>query len=290
MEMRRNGALSLAGLPMAPAQAAPVTCPLSTSPEFVGFSQCVVQDGDAELFVLAKSDPGGGLEVFLFVDGTYQFFESYTVAEKTGPDFPDFTLLSATVDLQARQITTTFREQEIGAVDASVTFTLADLGDLHEVAELVTITSNIAGTIQGRIYGYVDFDLNGTAIDQTASGSLTKIMQTDGSTEGTFEWISGPQPNAFQVSECCSLSDDLFTLFNLVSLNNSTAQGPLDFDAAFSWDKTFTAAGQTLNIIVRKTVTVPEPGAILQLVAGGIGLAFLNKRRMRKNGRAKSTS
>jgi hypothetical protein len=27
----------------------------------------------------------------------------------------------------------------------------------------------------------------------------------------------------------------------------------------------------------------PEPGAILQLVAGGMGLAFLNKRRMRKN-------
>jgi hypothetical protein len=27
----------------------------------------------------------------------------------------------------------------------------------------------------------------------------------------------------------------------------------------------------------------PEPGVILQLFGGGIGLAFLNKRRMRKN-------
>jgi hypothetical protein len=34
----------------------------------------------------------------------------------------------------------------------------------------------------------------------------------------------------------------------------------------------------------------PEPGVILQLVAGGVGLAFLNKRRMRKNRRAKPTS
>jgi hypothetical protein len=34
----------------------------------------------------------------------------------------------------------------------------------------------------------------------------------------------------------------------------------------------------------------PEPGMILQLVAGGVGLAFLNKRRMRKNRRAKPTS
>jgi hypothetical protein len=34
----------------------------------------------------------------------------------------------------------------------------------------------------------------------------------------------------------------------------------------------------------------PEPGLILQLVAGGVGLAFLNKRRVRKNRRARSTS
>ena len=34
---------------------------------------------------------------------------------------------------------------------------------------------------------------------------------------------------------------------------------------------------------------VPEPGAMLQLVAGGVGLAFLNKRRMLKNRRPKPT-
>jgi len=34
----------------------------------------------------------------------------------------------------------------------------------------------------------------------------------------------------------------------------------------------------------------PEPAVILQLVAGGVGLAFLNNRRMRKNERAKPTS
>ena len=34
----------------------------------------------------------------------------------------------------------------------------------------------------------------------------------------------------------------------------------------------------------------PEPGVILQLVAGGVGLAFLNKRRLCKNRRAKPTS
>jgi hypothetical protein len=33
----------------------------------------------------------------------------------------------------------------------------------------------------------------------------------------------------------------------------------------------------------------PEPGAILQLVAGGVGLAFLNKQRMRKNRRPSRT-
>ena len=37
-------------------------------------------------------------------------------------------------------------------------------------------------------------------------------------------------------------------------------------------------------------IPTPEPGATLQLVAGGVGLAFLNQRRMRKNRRAKPTS
>ena len=32
-------------------------------------------------------------------------------------------------------------------------------------------------------------------------------------------------------------------------------------------------------------IPTPEPGAILNLVAGGVGLAFLNKQRMRKNRR-----
>jgi len=34
----------------------------------------------------------------------------------------------------------------------------------------------------------------------------------------------------------------------------------------------------------------PEPGVLLQLVTGGVGLAFLNKRRTCKNRRAKPTS
>ena len=246
---------ALLGFPP-PAQAAPVSCPV-----VAGLSRCSVQDGDAELIVSAKSDPGGQLSVELFVGGTFQFLGGFAVAETTEPDFPDFDLLSATVDLQARQITTIFREQEFGALDFTATFTLDDLGDLHEVTESVTIRNNIGVPIQGRVYGYVDFDLNGDSIDQTASGSGTKIMQTDGSTEGTFGWISGSQPNAFQVSECCSLFQSLFQFFTLVNLNNSTAQGPLNFEAAFSWDLTVTAVGQTFNTTVRKTVTVADSDA-----------------------------
>jgi hypothetical protein len=47
--------------------------------------------------------------------------------------------------------------------------------------------------------------------------------------------------------------------------------------------------GDNIQIVVRTSTaspwnfgTLPEPSAILQLVAGGIGLAFLNKRRLRR--------
>jgi hypothetical protein len=57
----------------------------------------------------------------------------------------------------------------------------------------------------------------------------------------------------------------------------------------------------TLGLILTPTATptptptpsptpTPEPGVILQLVAGGIGLAFLNQRRTRKNRGAKPTA
>jgi hypothetical protein len=45
-------------------------------------------------------------------------------------------------------------------------------------------------------------------------------------------------------------------------------------------------ASPTITPTATPTVSptpTPEPGVILQLVAGGVGLAFLNKRRMRKN-------
>jgi hypothetical protein len=51
--------------------------------------------------------------------------------------------------------------------------------------------------------------------------------------------------------------------------------------------------GDNIQIVVRTSTaspwnfgTLPEPGAILQLVAGGIGLAFLNKRRLRMKRRS----
>jgi hypothetical protein len=51
-------------------------------------------------------------------------------------------------------------------------------------------------------------------------------------------------------------------------------------------------ASPTITPTATSTVSptpTPEPGVILQLVAGGVGLAFLNKRRMRKNRRPKPT-
>jgi hypothetical protein len=43
------------------------------------------------------------------------------------------------------------------------------------------------------------------------------------------------------------------------------------------------------NLYPIPPVLIPEPRAILQLVAGGVGLAFLNKQRMRKNRRPSRT-
>jgi hypothetical protein len=65
----------------------------------------------------------------------------------------------------------------------------------------------------------------------------------------------------------------------------------LDFDSSPPTLGLILAPAPTPTATPTATPTpIPEPGAILQLVAGGVGLAFLNDRWMRKNRRTKPTS
>jgi hypothetical protein len=69
----------------------------------------------------------------------------------------------------------------------------------------------------------------------------------------------------------------------------------LEYDATgptweMAWDASVQRPEWEAGADVNAVYFVPEPGAILQLVAGGVGLAFLNKRRLRKKRRPSRTT
>jgi hypothetical protein len=79
-----------------------------------------------------------------------------------------------------------------------------------------------------------------------------------------------------------------------LSFDTSGSIGGVDFDDEdvleydptgltweMAWDASVERAEWEAGADVNAVFFVPEPGVILQLVAGGVGLAFLNKRRLR---------
>jgi hypothetical protein len=221
---------------------------------------CEVTDGDSVLTVEARTLFGGDLLVYLTVGGIQHLFEeAFHVFERSTPAALDFSVDFASFDPAERRIEVSFTELDSGSLTKQVTFTLDDNGDQTDITESVSIQSNTSEVIQGRTYVLTDFDVGGTAFDDQSTGTLSKITQFDSTTTAIVEVIGGQDPDAFQASECCSLSSALVGGF-LVPLSNTANPGPADLEAAFSWDKDFASVGDTFETTVRKSVPVVAVG------------------------------
>jgi hypothetical protein len=199
---------------------------------------------------------GDLLLVYLTVGGTQHLWEeSFSVFDRSTTGALDFSVDFAQFDPEERRIEVSFTELDSGSVTKQVTFTLDDNGDQSDITESISIQSNVSEVIQGRTYVLTDFDVGGTAEDDQSTGTLAKITQFDPTTTATFEVIGGQDPDAFQVSPCCSLSSAIVGGL-LVPLSDTASPGPADLEAAFSWDKDFTSVGDTFETTVRKSVPV----------------------------------
>lgn len=150
--------------------------------------------------------------------------------------------------------------------------------NISDVGEQIKITNTGERALDFHFFQYSDFDLNGSALDQSISitGGNT-ATQTDGASY-IGETVVTPAPNQYAVGTFSAQRD---SLNDGVATNLGAVGGPLsnmDLTWAFQWDINL-GVGQSFSISKDKHVSVPAPGAAL-LGVMGLGLIRATRRRL----------
>ena len=153
--------------------------------------------------------------------------------------------------------------------------------DLSTVGRFI-FTNHGATPIDYHAFQYSNFDLSGNAGNDTVvtTNSAGTFVQSDGGMRLTAGATS-VMPTHWQIGP---YSDILSSLTNTTptTLSDSGSGGSGDMTYAREWDFSL-APGHTFGSSLDQNITVPDPGTILLLGAGMLGLAGANRYKRRKN-------
>lgn len=138
------------------------------------------------------------------------------------------------------------------------------------------ITNLTASTLDLSLFMYVDYDLNDTDANDSATLVAPGLIQvTDGGS--IFAEMLGVGASAYQVGTWPSIRN-LLTNATVDNFNNTgLPYGPGDFSGGFQWNLSI-PAGQSLAINA-SLAAIPEPHVMVLAGMGMIGASFAYKRR-----------
>lgn len=152
------------------------------------------------------------------------------------------------------------------------------------IAETITITSTRApntGNIAMNFFAYTDFNLQGTPDDTATVVDPSTITQTDDLTFASSVTSVSPGADHYEVATGTTLLDSLNSMGNTPTTLSDTptvggSVGPDDVAFAFQWQEVI-APGVSFVInqeksIVGSMTAIPEPGSLLLVASGLIGL------------------
>ena len=163
-----------------------------------------------------------------------------------------------------------------------------------DLVEQIEITNTGATTLNIDFFEYNDFDLDGTAVDNSvlitgAGEGNTTLQRGQLSTVGEVivgntAGITGSEVAIFPTL-IGDLTDADIDNFDPSNAPKSLA-GPADYEFGFQWTFAIAASGSE-QISKDKLIQLPEPGTLALFGFGLIALAFLGRRSRRNRYRAK---
>jgi hypothetical protein len=153
-----------------------------------------------------------------------------------------------------------------------------------DLYEGIRIRNTSGAALDFHFYQYVDLDLGGTAHDTmvTMTGGILGVNTADqwDGTNSVSETVLAPRPSRYQAGYYPNLLTSLAAGTVGFNLDNTVSASDGDLAWAFQWDKVITKGGSyTISKDKILTLTVPEPGTLALLAAGGLCLLACAWRR-----------
>jgi hypothetical protein len=165
------------------------------------------------------------------------------------------------------------------AFDFDITYSLmgADPGSgTSDLSQTMVITNKTASPLALHLFEYVNMDLNGTALGDSATMDTTSALVQTGETKQGLLTVN-PIPNAWELGAPSTLLSKLNSSSPFALANNASYSG--DVACIFQWDMSIAANGGSLSMSQDNGI-LPEPTSAVALVSM-LGLLPLIRRKRR---------